>query len=529
MPVKTNDTLFVLIKSLTKSEKRNFKLFATRNAPAENLKTVVLFDALDKMLVYNEKQLLDKNKEISKLQLSNLKASLYRQILSSLRVMRHETNVEMMLQEGMDFARILFNKGLFLQCLKQLDKLKEMAAGYHQNTILQQVLFFEKKIEALYITRSVQNRAETLIQESLQAEQTVSLINRLSNLSLHLYSWYLDNGHARNLHDIKSIELFYKTHLPALPAPLTGFYEQMYLHQAQCWLAFLKLDFVKYYRHAQKWVDLFRNQPKMIIVETASYIKGLHNLTSSLFYLVQADKLKEVIHLMDRFLEEKIVTENENNTILVYQYLFTAKINYYFLLGRFDKGIKMVPFLEKMLEQYGPYLDRHRVMVFYYKIACLYFGSGNNDEAINYLNRIIHQKADLRNDLQCYSRLLHLIAHYELGNFELLKYLSKSVYRFMAKMENLSKVEIEIFRFLQQAFKVEAHAIKPQFEKLLARLKKLQNNPLESRAFAYLDIISWLESKINGVEVQNIIRDKYLKDKRIKGRYEVTATGLQKK
>ena len=37
------------------------------------------------------------------------------------------------------------------------------------------------------------------------------------------------------------------------------------------------------------------------------------------------------------------------------------------------------------------------------------------------------------NDLQCYARLLHLMAHYELGNFEIMESLIKSVYRFMAK------------------------------------------------------------------------------------------------
>ena len=154
------------------------------------------------------------------------------------------------------------------------------------------------------------------------------------------------------------------------------------------------------------------------------------------------------------------------------------------------------------------------MLVFYYKIACLYFGSGNNEKAIDYLNKIINQKVDLRTDLQCYARLLHLIAHYELGNFELLEYLIKSVYRFMAKMENLSMVEEEMFTFLRQSFHVGAHALKPEFEKLLDKLKKYEGNPLETRAFVYLDIISWLESKISGVNVQDVIREKFLLGKR---------------
>jgi tetratricopeptide (TPR) repeat protein len=68
-------------------------------------------------------------------------------------------------------------------------------------------------------------------------------------------------------------------------------------------------------------------------------------------------------------------------------------------------------------------MDRHRILVFYYKIASLYFGSGDFDKSIDYLNKIINWKVDLRTDLQCYARLLHLIAHYELGNFDLLEYL----------------------------------------------------------------------------------------------------------
>jgi hypothetical protein len=32
---------------------------------------------------------------------------------------------------------------------------------------------------------------------------------------------------------------------------------------------------------------------------------------------------------------------------------------------------------------------------------------------------------------------------------------------------------------------------------------------LKQGAFSYLDIISWLESKINNVNVQDVIREKY--------------------
>lgn len=511
MPSRSTDALFQLIKSLEKSEKRNLKLFVNRNSGSESLKSILLFDALDKMAEYDEALLLKKVPSVSKQQLSNTKALLYRQILSSLRVLKDDRNIDMQLHEMMDNARLLYNKGLYHQTLKVLERLKELARTHHQYTYLQQGLFFEKKIEALYITRGLTSRADELIAEANEVGKTIDNINGLSNLNLKLYSWYIQNGHARNQNDMKTVQALMDHDL----VKNTGesFYEKVYLYQCYVWYAYIKLDFLMYYRYCQKWVDVFEQYPKMIETETAMYVKGMHNLMSAHFNLLNHEKLAASIKKFKHFAQTELVQDNDNNRIVTYVYLYTAVINLHFLEGAFHKGIKMVPFLEEMLVKYGRYLDRHRVMVFYYKIACLYFGSGDNSNAIDYLNRIINQKDDLRTDLQCYSRLLHLIAHYELGNYNLLEYLIKSVYRYMAKMENLSKVEEEMFSFLRRAFKFNEKTIKPEFEKLLNKLKKYQHNRLEARAFAYLDVISWLESKISGIHVEDVIRKKYLRER----------------
>ncbi len=183
----------------------------------------------------------------------------------------------------------------------------------------------------------------------------------------------------------------------------------------------------------------------MLSVETPVYIKAMHNLMGAHFDLLNHQKLQETIKQFEKFAHLDLVEQNENNRILTYVYLYTARINLYFLRGTFTKGLRLVPFLEDMLKKYGIYLMTHRVLVFYYKIACLYFGSGNNEKAIEYLNKIINQKVICGLICNVIQGCLHLIAHYELGNFDLLEYLIKSVYRFMAKMENLSKVEEEMF------------------------------------------------------------------------------------
>jgi hypothetical protein len=510
MPNRPTDSLFQLIKSLEKAEKRNFKLYVKRNTGGEDLKIVQLFDALDKMQEYDENQLL-KNKSLRKQQLSNIKSHLYREILASLRILKDTDNIDLQLHEQMSHARILYNKGLYLQALKMLDRMKELARANNQFTYLMQALFFEKKIESLHITRSMQDRADVLTGEAEQANQKLLRISRLSNLSLQLYSWYIKNGNARNADEEAAIRKFFEDHLPKNANLVDGFYERLYLYQSYSWYTFIRQDWLMYYRYTSKWVDLFASEPQMLQVETASYIKGVHNLLNAHFGLRNYEKFYETLNDFEGFSKSDIVQQTENNRVQAFVYLHIALINKHFLQGTFREGLELVEYIDEKLTEFNLYLDRHRVLVFHYKIASLYFGSGDPEKAIDYLNKIINWKVDLRTDLQCYSRLLHLISHYELGNYQLVEYLARSVYRFMAKMEHLSIVEKDILEFLRDSFRIKPSELKTEFKKLLAKLKEQENNPLETRAFSYLDIISWLESKITGVPVGQVIRQKYLR------------------
>jgi hypothetical protein len=50
------------------------------------------------------------------------------------------------------------------------------------------------------------------------------------------------------------------------------------------------------------------------------------------------------------------------------------------------------------------------------------------------------------------------------------------------------------------------------------KIKHLEKNPFETRAFAYLDIISWVESKVYNKTMSEIIREKNRQAKKRKER-----------
>jgi hypothetical protein len=515
MSNRSHDILFQLIKSLEKAEKRHFKLYINRSSAKEDLKIVRLFDALDKMDAYEEKSLLKKLPGTEKRQLYNLKTHLYKEILASLRLLKSADSLDLQLNEQFDYAHILYKKGLFLQSLKILERAKELAKNNQKFFFLAQVVALEKRIENLHITHSVKNRADILAREANEVSRHIDIMARLSNLSLQLFSWFTLHGHARNEKDEAGVIKFMQQNLPSDTNRLEGFYEKLYLYQSYCTYAFIRQDFLQYYRYAQKQVDLFRSNPLMIRVETSHYIKGLHYLLNAHFDLRNYKSFAITLEEFEAFAQTSRVQDHDNFRIQAFVYISTAKINQHFMLGTFKEGLKLVPDIEEKLEEYAIFLDQHRIMVLNYKIATLYFGSGDYSTCIDYLQKIIYETGELRTDLQCYARLQHLLAHYELGNYDIMESLTKSVYRFMAKMQNITVVEEAMFHFLRHSFhNIPAKKLKPELEIFLQKIKHLEKNRFETRAFAYLDIISWVESKVYAKPMSEIIHNKYLQSKR---------------
>ena len=81
---------------------------------------------------------------MKKEQLSNLKAHLYKQILISLRLNPSHQNIRIQIREQLDFATILYHKGLYTQSLKILDKAKSLAIANEEKNIATKLLNWKK-------------------------------------------------------------------------------------------------------------------------------------------------------------------------------------------------------------------------------------------------------------------------------------------------------------------------------------------------------------------------------------------------
>ncbi|MEX0291197.1 MAG: hypothetical protein AB3N14_18990 [Flavobacteriaceae bacterium] len=508
MTTAHKDALFVLVKSLSKSEKRQFKLYVGRLGVNTDAKFLALFNLMDKMKRYDEKVILDSG-IVKKTQLSNLKAHLYKQILVSLRLNPVNQNIRVQIREQLDFATILYQKGLYKQSLKILDKVKGIAIENEEKNIAYEIVELEKIIETQYITRSIPDRADELAVQAKELSEQNVMTSKLSNLSLQLYGMMLKVGYVRNDEDFQKVTRYFDMHLPKYQIEALGFREKLWLYKAHLWYSFLIQDFLSCYKYASKWVDLFYENREMIKRNPVFFLKGNHYLLESLFYVKYSSQFKATLERLEQTISTSDFPKNDNINSLVFLYVNANKLNLHFLEGTFEKALYLVRIIEYGIAKHRGRIDEHHIMVLYYKIACLYFGIGDNKTCIQYLKKIINNKnLKMREDLMCFARVLSLVAHYEAGMDYHLELQLKSTYKFLLKMNDLHEVQKEMIKFLRGLGDIYPHELKDQFQKLYNQLKKYEDHPYEKRAFLYLDILSWLESHLQNKPVAQVIREK---------------------
>ncbi len=511
MAKSTYDFLFSLIKSLSPSEKRHFRLSVNPTIGGEETLYMQLFSVLDKQKTYNEEKLTQKIPKLKSSQLSNLKANLYKQLLSSLRVQERNNSPMINLREQIDFALVLYNKGMYKASLNMLEKAKKIAHAKELSSHLYLILEVERKIESQHITESMSSKATQLIQETNTTLLGIERENTLSNLSLFLYGLYLNHGFVKTKAELVKITNAFEDQLPEVDISTLGFKEKQSLYKSYAWFYTMVQDFANNYKFAKKWLDLYEEYPEMVNPQLPNYLKAQHNVLAALYMSQRQDKFNPAYETYCKFEEDNsfILTQNEHSLFQLFKYIHG--INSYFISGNYhlskDFALELVSILET-----NPYnWDKHRIVVFNYKLGCIYFGQNDLDRSAHFLNKVTNDVLpDFRNDIQCYARILNLIVHFDTGNELLVSYQIKSVYRFLLKMDQLQKVLLEVFKFLRRTPHIREKELKKEFTDLRDRLSELKEDPFERRPFLYLDIISWLDSKILNITMQEAIKKNML-------------------
>ncbi|MGL4583807.1 MAG: hypothetical protein ACRCVU_12600 [Flavobacterium sp.] len=491
------DWLFVLIKSLTRSEKRQFTLYVNRLQNNADAKFISLFNAMDKMEEYDEQYIL-KQKITSKQQLSNLKANLYKAILVSLRMNPSRKNVRIQIREQLDFATILYQKGLHKQGLKILDKAKQIALDVEEKSLALEIIELEKVIESQYITRSITGRADELIAQSNDLIIQNYYATKLSNLSLKFYNEMLTSGYAKSEDEKQELITRFSDQLLDINIELLNFREKLWYFKAHVWLCFLIQDYRNAYKYAKLWVALFYDHPKMILSHPIWYLKGNSYLFKILLLFKSVDKYIYWNNRLEEQLTSESFPQSENINSQAFLLQFSNKLNIEFIQQTYNGSTIFVKQLQRGINEYSNMIDEHHFHILYFKVASLYFGYKKYEDSLAYTARILaNTDYMVQEDLLFHTRILSLMAQFESGQDQHYEDFIKANRNLMKKMKNKTEIHdtfMKLFEGLLGASSKEQVVVLKGF---VEKMELLYNNKFYIRSILYIDVLNWAKRKLS--------------------------------
>jgi hypothetical protein len=496
-----SDDLYRLIKSLNKSEKGYFKKFAAKNEAGSKQNYIHLFDALDAMDEYDETLLKKKlkNESFTK-QLPVYKVYLFNLILRSLSPNSVLADAGTKMKELIENSKILSSKALYREALKQLKKAKELARKFSNHLTLLDVLIAERNILAIMPDKNISEMRKNLYEEQLDA------INKLKkNME---YSWLSDQmvicveqkGDFTVDERSKEMDKIMQMPLLKIEDNAEDLNMMFYLLHTKLFYHLGKNELVEVKLLLEREIELLEANRHFIDDNPRNYSSALINyLMFSQITGFRKDVLASLTKLnaLRRKLKNKVPLSLQlqisfhaaNSEMLVYKNSVDIR-----------RGRNLVKRMETDLPKYGNEIPPQLRISLISNIASFLVMDGDHEAALKFNNRLLEESGlNFKSDVYLFGRLLNLVIHYGLGNYDLLEYNVESTYKFFREKNALKKAESIIFAHFKRLLRADQNEHKELFKELHFNLNKLPMDNNTQNLFTMLNFAEWAYAESEGI------------------------------
>lgn len=488
-----NNVLFELIKSLTKSEKRYFRIYASQHI-SKKKNNLLLFDAIDKQEKYNEKEIikqLSRNTVIDNFNYN--KHYLLKLLLKSLHSFNYGKNSEEILRENLHHLEILFEKSQFALCEKIIKRSLKLAEDEELFFFINEFLNWENKFRH---TKYKQPKEEYNLIVTKQATALKMEINLIQFRDLYTnFHILVSDGSVRNKNHIEGIKKFITNPLLGKESnaiSLKAKYYYYFIHRmnfllqekldnAYCCLLELANEFEKREQsYSKEHHQFYANTLVYLLIDQASLMKiNEYNITNQ--------KLTLFLHTHPELI--KFIFPTNYSAAII---LFRKTKNY-------NTAFDLVDEYEQTLINFSNDISFQNILILNFQIACLFIEKGDFKHALKWINKVLIQKDNLRNDVYTAAKIVNLIIHYELNNYDLLESEIISTYRYLLKQNRLHKFEALIIKYMKLELTkiLNNNELIIVFKEMFNEIELIAKEPAEKFFLTYFDFIGWLKSKIN--------------------------------
>lgn len=503
MSNKASDQLHRLIKSMSKPEKRYFKVFSSRHIIGEENNYQTLFDAIDKMEDYDEEKLLKKFKDkVFVNRFSIAKNRLYNALLKSLDSFHASSSVEAQLYRQIHSAEILYNKSLYDQSLKVLHSAKKVAEKHELLNIQAEILKWEKRIleKGNYDDIQSDSEIDQILEQDLAIFDKLKINCELWNIKSKMFTQLYRQGKVRSEDETNAFAQLLEEAQQKWSNQPIGIENEYMLNHISSAYHFAIGNYAACYPFLQKNISLIEENKHLFEAEPGIYLSVISN---TIYVGMRLGKWNDAFAYLKELRAYPATLENRMNEDLEIR-LFTlgksTELTLYAQSGEFEKGLEIIPEIRMGLAAFGDHLSNVRKAHFYFNIAVIYFGLEQYHESLKWVNKLLNNvDIDKTKDIHCIAQILNLVIHLELGNKDLLPYTLRSTQRFLQTRNKVFEFENVMLSFVNEMLKKRTSKNNEElYESLVQSLEGLKANPFEQFVFEYFDFLSWAKSKNSG-------------------------------
>jgi hypothetical protein len=496
---------------MSKSEKRFFKMTSSLQAGDKNY--LKIFDVVEKQEEYNEEQVKKEfKKETFIKHLPSEKNHLYKLILKSLRSFYSDQSISSILKQEIKNVEILYNKALYKECGKFVIKAKKLASEYEKFYYMYELIAWEKKLlEEAFEEGEFSNNIDKLIEEE---ELVIAKLRNLAEYQI-IYSKinliFRSGGFTRNESERTIVEGIADYHLikGKNTAISTRAASMCYYIKGLC--AATNRNYTDSFQFFNRTREILDNNPKIKEDSPQRYMMTILHLLRC--YIDDRDFEGAQIMLDDlRALTSQKGFKSIDISIKIVANSLIQELNLLHKLGKFSIATKVIDENDKKMLSIQDKLSKEQDLLYSYAKAYSHFGVGEYKKALSFLIEILNDnEQNLRQDIYSFTRLLNLIIHFELENYDYLEYVVKSTNRYLSKIEKDYKIEELLLKNIKKLAKASSGVGQTEiFEKMKKEVEILLKNHHEQVLLEYFDVRAWINSKINKSsfyeEIQNALK-----------------------
>lgn len=511
MSGKVTEALFDLIHSLTKSEKRYFKLLSSRHTIGDENNYVRLFDFLDAQKEYNEAALFEHFKGEAFLnRFSITKKRLYDHVLTALDAYHRSNSIEAQIDHLLQASDILYEKSLYDQSRRVLTSALKLAKKHEKSELVLRVTRRQKRLLETKGYLDIQmNEMEAQVQATEEAIDSLRHLNQVWEVKSRLFNQLSQRGVARSEQESMAYTEICES-LMNKGLPVNASVELQYLfHHTVSAYYYAVNNLESSLEHMRKNITLFVQDTKNEFIEANKKISVLTNaiyVADKLGYYNESIKMVAQLKRMANDL-----STNEDLSIKLFSSISSIELSLFLRKGDFTSACRYAEQLEEKLDQLSDKVVPIRRAFLEFKIAVAYLGSNAYTKALHWVNRILNNsELDKTEDLMGFAQLLDLLIHIELHHDQLLPYSLKNTQRFFKTRNRLYDFEKVFLQFIGRLIKSEDVFESQQiWEELYHELASVSMDEYQRIALDYFDFKSWAEAKLKQKSFQSIVRENY--------------------